>query len=135
MPVLKRSKETNEPSVDSEVLEKYSIKCKEAKWLLRYRYYSKILSTFVPALTPSKDEKLLINPKCKGKIFPRFNQVGTTSGRFSSSEPNFVKASSSRYWARSRRRDPATFFIAFFCAFPPTRETERPALIAGLTPE
>ena len=29
----------------------------------------------------------------------------------------------------------ATFFIAFVCALPPTRETEMPTLIAGLTPE
>ncbi len=30
---------------------------------------------------------------------------------------------------------PATFFIAFVCALPPTRETEIPTLIAGLMPE
>jgi hypothetical protein len=33
------------------------------------------------------------------------------------------------------RNRPATFFIAFVCAFPPTRETEIPTLIAGRTPE
>ena len=53
----------------------------------------------------------------------------------SSSEPNWAKASSSRYWARSRRRRPATFLIAFVWALPPTRETEMPTLIAGRTPE
>ena len=31
-------------------------------------------------------------------------------------------------------RVPATFFIALICAFPPTRDTEIPTLIAGLTP-
>ena len=53
----------------------------------------------------------------------------------SSSEPNWAKASSSRYWERSRRSWLATFFIALVCAFPPTRETEVPTLIAGRTPE
>ena len=53
----------------------------------------------------------------------------------SSSEPNCAKASRSRYWARSSRRRPATFFIAFVWALPPTRETEMPTLIAGRTPE
>ena len=53
----------------------------------------------------------------------------------SSSEPNCANASRSRYWERSRRSLPATFFIAFVCALPPTRETEIPTLIAGRTPE
>jgi len=81
MPILKRSRKTNEPSVDSEVLQKYASKhnSMEADWILKYRYYSKILTTFVPALTPDGS----------GKIHPHFHQVGTTSGRFSSSEPNF----------------------------------------------
>ena len=53
----------------------------------------------------------------------------------SSSEPNCANASSSRYWARSSFRRPATFRIARTWALPPTRETEMPTLIAGLTPE
>src|SRR6185312_9341613 len=53
----------------------------------------------------------------------------------SSSEPNCENASSSRYWARSSFSRPATDRIAFVCAFPPTRETEMPTLIAGRTPE
>ena len=37
--------------------------------------------------------------------------------------------------ARGRARSfPATFFIAFVCALPPTRETEMPTLIAGRSP-
>lgn len=85
MPVLKRSRKTNEPSVDSEVLEKYAGKhnCMEADWILKYRYYSKILTTFVPALTPNL-------PDGSGVIHPHFHQVGTTSGRFSSSNPNCI---------------------------------------------
>ena len=53
----------------------------------------------------------------------------------SRSEPNWEKAASSRYWARSRRSRPATGFIAFTCAEPPTRDTELPTLMAGRIPE
>ena len=63
---------------------------------------------------------------------PRFSACCVA---WSSSEPNCANASSSRYWARSRRRRPATFFIAFVCADEPTRETEMPTFTAGRTPE
>ena len=53
----------------------------------------------------------------------------------SSSEPNWANASSSRYWARSRREAAGDHRIAFIWALPPTRETEMPTLIAGRTPE
>ena len=53
----------------------------------------------------------------------------------SRSEPNCAKAASSRYCARSRRRRPATSFMAFICAEPPTRDTELPTLMAGRMPE
>ncbi len=53
----------------------------------------------------------------------------------SRSEPNWANASSSRYCASSRRRRPATLFIAFVCAEEPTRDTEMPTLTAGRTPE
>src|SRR4029078_9719581 len=53
----------------------------------------------------------------------------------SSSERNCANASSSRYCARSRRRRPATFFIAFVCALPPTRDTEMRTCTARGTPE
>src|SRR6266566_3039306 len=42
---------------------------------------------------------------------------------WSSSEPNWANASSSRYCARSSRKRPATCFIALICALPPTRDT------------
>jgi DNA polymerase-1 len=78
--VMKRSKKTNAPSIDSEVLKKYADKkVQEADWILKYRFYSKILSTFIPALTPDGE----------GNIHSSFHQVGTSSGRFSSSHPNF----------------------------------------------
>lgn len=80
-PILKRSPRTGEPSVDSEVLEKYANTCKEAGLILEYRYYAKILTTFIPALTPTLDNGGM-------KIYPEFSQAGTKSGRFSSSNPN-----------------------------------------------
>ncbi len=54
---------------------------------------------------------------------------------WSRSEPNWANASTSRNWARSSFRRPATDFIAFTWAFEPTRDTEMPTLIAGRTPE
>ena len=53
----------------------------------------------------------------------------------SSSEPNWAKASRSRYWASSSFRRPATFRIARIWAEPPTRDTEMPTFRAGRTPE
>ncbi len=52
----------------------------------------------------------------------------------SSSVPSWANASSSRKAARSRRSEPAIFFIALRWALPPTRDTEMPTLIAGRTP-
>lgn len=77
---LKLSKKTQKGSVDKEFLEHYEKdkKCPEIKQLLAYRKYNKILSTFVPALTPTTGNK----------IYAQFRQSGTTSGRFSSSNPN-----------------------------------------------
>jgi DNA polymerase-1 len=77
---LKLSKKTRLGSVDKEFLEHYETdkRCPEIKSLLAYRKYNKILSTFIPALTP----------KGSNKIYAQFRQSGTTSGRFSSSNPN-----------------------------------------------
>ena len=88
MPVIKRSRKTDAPSVDSEVLKVYSTKCRDAEYILKYRYYSKLLSTFIPALTPQIHQNSTKSGKWGGKIFPSFNQAATTSGRFSSSNPN-----------------------------------------------
>ena len=52
----------------------------------------------------------------------------------SRSVANMAKAARSRYCARSRRRRPATPFMAFTCAEPPTRLTELPTLMAGRNP-
>jgi len=74
-PVVKASKKTGIPSVDRETLEKYSEMFPEAAWILTYRKYYKIYTSFVPALSSER-------------IYASFNQSGTVSGRFSSSNPN-----------------------------------------------
>ena len=62
---------------------------------------------------------------------PRSSAAADAASR---SEPNAANASSSRYWARSSRSEPETFFMALTCAAPPTRDTEMPTLMAGRTP-
>lgn len=84
MPIIKTT-DKGAPSMDKEVLEIYAETNSTAKLLLEYRKYAKILSTFIPALSP-KDIDL---KTCRGKIYPSFNQAGTKTARFSSSRPNF----------------------------------------------
>jgi len=83
LPVIKTTR-TGQPSVDKETLETYAETDGDAKMLLEYRKYTKIYSTFIPALTPNEWDM----ETWKGKIFASFNQAGTSSGRFSSSRPN-----------------------------------------------
>jgi len=52
----------------------------------------------------------------------------------SRSEPNWAKAASSRYCAKSSLILPATCFIALICAADPTRLTDKPTEMAGRTP-
>lgn len=84
LPVLKTTR-TGEPSVDKEVLKQYAENDGDAEMLLEYRKYAKIYSTFIPALTPDEWDI----ETWRGKIYASFNQAGTSSGRFSSSSPNF----------------------------------------------
>ena len=53
---------------------------------------------------------------------------------WSRSLPNCEKLASSWYWFRSRRRVPATVFIALIWAEEPTRLTELPVSMAGRWP-
>ena len=83
MPIIKETKKGS-PAVDKEVLTKYAETNGAAKLLIEYRKYNKILTTFIPMLTPT-----VVNiADYRGKIHPSFNQSGTTSGRFSCSKPN-----------------------------------------------
>ena len=77
-PIIKVSELSQNPSIDKEVLQQYAETFPVAGWILDYRKYSKLLSTFIPALTPKKQDM----------IYPLFNQSATISGRFSSSRPN-----------------------------------------------
>jgi hypothetical protein len=52
----------------------------------------------------------------------------------SRSEPNCAKAATSRYWASSSFMLPATCFMDLVWAADPTRDTDRPTLIAGRIP-
>lgn len=84
MPQIKVSEKTGAPSMDKETLKIYAETNDTAKLLLEYRKYAKVLSTFIPALTPANWDI----DTWKGRIYPSFNQAGTISGRFSSSKPN-----------------------------------------------
>lgn len=69
------------PSTDAKVLEELAHEHEIAKYLLEYRQYSKIKSTYVDALPE------LISPT-DSKIHTSYNQTVTVTGRLSSSNPN-----------------------------------------------
>ena len=68
-------------STDAKVLEELAKDHEIAKYLLQYRHYSKMKSTYVDALPD------LISPY-DGKIHTNYNQTITVTGRLSSSNPN-----------------------------------------------
>ena len=68
-------------STDAKVLEELSEEHEIAKYLLKYRHYAKMKSTYVDALPD------LISPM-DGKIHTNYNQTITVTGRLSSSNPN-----------------------------------------------
>jgi len=57
MPALKVTP-SGEPSMDKEVLKKYTEFCDEAQYILDYRKYNKLLTTFIPAMTPNDDGRI-----------------------------------------------------------------------------
>ncbi len=65
---------------DKELLTTYAKRYKWVAKLLEYKKESKLLTTYVEGI----QSKMLYNV-----IYPSFNQMGTTSGRYSSSQPNF----------------------------------------------
>lgn len=78
-PKTKKSKEGKTRSVAEEVLLK--IEHPIAKAILEYREFAKLINTYIDKMPES------INP-VTGRIHGEFNQVGTVTGRFSSSDPN-----------------------------------------------
>ena len=68
-------------STDEEVLEKLKNDGEKiAKYILEYRKLAKLKNTYVDAIPKLRDEK--------NRIHTTFNQIGTTTGRLSSSDPN-----------------------------------------------
>lgn len=67
-------------SVDAEVLEKLAKSYPIAAYIVEYRHYSKILSTYVDQLLEVADEE--------DKVHTSFNQTIAATGRLSSTNPN-----------------------------------------------
>ncbi|MFP4461545.1 MAG: DNA polymerase I [Thermotogota bacterium] len=64
-----------------EILEKLAGDYKIAKMMLDYRKYSKLKSTYIDAIPTYISKKT-------GRVHSSFNQIGTATGRLSSSDPN-----------------------------------------------
>lgn len=79
MPIQKKNKTGY--STDIEVLEKLKDKHPIVEELLEYRQIAKIKSTYVDGLMPLIDENT-------NRIYSKFHQTVTTTGRISSTDPN-----------------------------------------------
>ncbi|MGN0184854.1 MAG: DNA polymerase I [Aristaeellaceae bacterium] len=67
-------------STSAEVLEELAADYPVCAKILEYRKYSKLRSTYIDSLIQLRDEQ--------GRVHTHFDQVGTATGRLSSSEPN-----------------------------------------------
>ena len=67
-------------STSAEVLEELAEQYPVCAKILEYRKYSKLRSTYIDSLIQLRDEQ--------GRVHTHFDQVGTATGRLSSSEPN-----------------------------------------------
>jgi DNA polymerase-1 len=80
LPVIKKTK--TGASTDADVLDELAALGHEVpRLLLEYREVSKLLSTYLEALPGA------VNPET-GRIHTSFNQIGASTGRLSSTEPN-----------------------------------------------
>ncbi len=77
----KRKTRTGDFSTSVDVLEELAMEHEIVRWILEYRKYQKLKSTYIDALPK------LVNPKTK-RIHASFHQTGTATGRLSSSDPN-----------------------------------------------
>lgn len=80
LPVLERSEKTQKPSTSKEVLQQLAEMDPITRSILTHRTLKKLNSTYLEGLVPKIYDD--------GRIRGNFNQFGTASGRFSSSDPN-----------------------------------------------
>jgi DNA polymerase-1 len=80
LPILKRTTKGRAPSTEADVLEKLRDHHPIVDSLLRYRELSKLKSTYLDALPPLVGDD--------GRVHTTFNQVGASTGRLSSVNPN-----------------------------------------------
>jgi DNA polymerase-1 len=80
LPILKRTTKGRAPSTEADVLEKLRDQHPIVDSLLRFRELSKLKSTYLDALPPLVGED--------GRVHTTFNQVGASTGRLSSVNPN-----------------------------------------------
>lgn len=77
---VKKKKNENKYSTGAEVLEKLADKYPVVSDILRYRFYQKIISTYLDGFKPLIDRN--------GIVHTTFHQAVTSTGRLSSSNPN-----------------------------------------------
>ena len=81
LPILKKTKKTKSYSTSHEVLEELAVSYDIARFIVEYRMFSKLKSTYVDALPQ------MIHSKT-GRIHTSYNQTVAATGRLSSSDPN-----------------------------------------------
>ena len=107
LPAPKRTKTGY--STDASVLETLKDAVPMVAKVLRYRELSKLKSTYLDALPT------LVNPKT-GRVHTNYNQVGSATGRFSSSDPNLqnipIRTELGRQVRRAFKAEPGWSLIA-----------------------
>ena len=107
LPAPKRTKTGY--STDASVLETLKDASPVAAKVLRYRGLSKLKSTYLDALPT------LVNPKT-GRVHTSYYQVGSATGRFSSSDPNLqnipIRTELDKQVRRAFKAEPARSLIA-----------------------
>ncbi len=107
LPAPKRTKTGY--STDASVLETLKDAVPMVSKVLRYRELNKLKSTYLDALPT------LVNPKT-GRVHTNYNQVGSATGRFSSSDPNLqnipIRTELGRQVRRAFKAEPGWSLIA-----------------------
>lgn len=81
LPAQGKTSKSKNYKTGREVLEKLAGDYEIAKLMLEYRKYSKLKSTYIDAIPQYISKKT-------GRVHSSFNQIGTATGRLSSSDPN-----------------------------------------------